>query len=563
MVLLSIGSAFVVRRAFDDANAHSALRIMNRDMGEGVVKVHAVLNAAVQARDPSALAAADTLVRGLRRRLMNEREQAALDAEIADRLDARLTSYYDAARGAANALAHDSAGAGVVAALGRAARSRTALHAMLSDLQAQSDSSAVVVATRAKRTVSGAWIVSLVVAALCTWVLVTFFRAITAQVVHPVSRAAELAQRIARGELVAAESTTGTDELARLENAMSEMSQYLRSMAEVARRIARGEVGMRVTPRSPDDAFGHAFQAMTRYLDEMAATAQRIARGDLTVVPRPQSAHDAFGQAFATMTGTLTATISDIQSGTDAITVAAEQLSRSAEQLSGATALEAERVDETVQRLAQVTQLIGRNAEATRAAAALAQRGVADAANSETAVRETVAALQAVTATTVTIHEIAHETDLLALNAAIEAARVGAHGRGFAVVADGVRELSEQTRASALEAQRIATESRTVAERAGALVQDLVPSIRETSELVETVTRVSTMQAEHVATVGEAMQEVERITQDNASAAQQLAATAEELAAQSEMLRSLASFFTLPTTKTPVDPQPGEFAHAA
>lgn len=320
---------------------------------------------------------------------------------------------------------------------------------------------------------------------------------------------------------------------------------------------------MRVTPRSPDDAFGHAFQAMTRYLDEMAATAQRIARGDLTVVPRPQSAHDAFGQAFATMTGTLTATISDIQSGTDAITVAAEQLSRSAEQLSGATALEAERVDETVQRLAQVTQLIGRNAEATRAAAALAQRGVADAANSETAVRETVAALQAVTATTVTIHEIAHETDLLALNAAIEAARVGAHGRGFAVVADGVRELSEQTRASALEAQRIATESRTVAERAGALVQDLVPSIRETSELVETVTRVSTMQAEHVATVGEAMQEVERITQDNASAAQQLAATAEELAAQSEMLRSLASFFTLPTTKTPVDPQPGEFAHAA
>lgn len=72
--------------------------------------------------------------------------------------------------------------------------------------------------------------------------------------------------------------------------------------------------------------------------------------------------------------------------------------------------------------------------------------------------RETNEAAGKISAVVELISEIASQTDLLSLNASIEAARAGEAGRGFAVVAENIKNLAEQTTASATDIQNIIQE---------------------------------------------------------------------------------------------------------
>ncbi|HNN82176.1 MAG TPA: methyl-accepting chemotaxis protein, partial [Leptospiraceae bacterium] len=136
-----------------------------------------------------------------------------------------------------------------------------------------------------------------------------------------------------------------------------------------------------------------------------------------------------------------------------------------------------------------------------------------------------------------------YQTNLLALNAAIEAARAGEHGKGFAVVASEVRKLAERSQFAANEISDLASSSVQIAENAGKLISDIVPSIHKTADLVQEIAASSAEQASGVGQINKAITQLDSVTQQNASASEELASTSEELSGQAEALRLAMTFF--------------------
>jgi methyl-accepting chemotaxis protein len=124
-----------------------------------------------------------------------------------------------------------------------------------------------------------------------------------------------------------------------------------------------------------------------------------------------------------------------------------------------------------------------------------------------------------------------------------EQASVGEAGKGFAVVASEVRKLAERSQAAAGEITALSGTSVAVAERAGEVIQSIVPDIQRTAELVQEIAVGSREQTSGVEQIKKALMQLDQVIQQNASAAEELASMAEELTGQADSMRASMSFF--------------------
>ena len=120
------------------------------------------------------------------------------------------------------------------------------------------------------------------------------------------------------------------------------------------------------------------------------------------------------------------------------------------------------------------------------------------------------------------INEIADQTNLLALNAAIEAARAGDSGRGFAVVADEVRTLAQRTQESTTENRQMIEQLQSGASSAA--------SVMGLSKETAANTVVKAQEAdEALARISNAIQQINDMNLQIASAAEEQSLVAEEI----------------------------------
>ncbi len=347
---------------------------------------------------------------------------------------------------------------------------------------------------------------------------------------------------VAQGDLDVEIVSTSGDEIGQMCEAMRSMVENLRATAAMAEQIALGDLDVHVNILSEKDLMGISLAKM---VGNLKAKAEQIEKGDIGSKVELLSEKDMFGKALIALLQKIGEIITEVQIAADRVVSGSQAVTSSAQQVSQGASEQAAAVEEISASMEELSSTVAQTADNARQTAAIAAKASTDAVEGGKVVAETVLSMQHIAEKIGFIEEIARQTNLLALNAAIEAARAGEHGRGFAVVAAEVRKLAERSQGSAQEIKGLANTSAETAGNAGRLINEIVPQIQKTAELIMEIDAASNEQARGIDENAKAIQQFDRVIQANSAAAEEMASTSEELAAQATQMQETIAFFKL------------------
>ncbi len=355
------------------------------------------------------------------------------------------------------------------------------------------------------------------------------------------------------------------DMVSLVEQSMAQMNLAMQDISGVMSNVVDGQLGARVSAEMSGDLeslkqhINHSLNQIETLNSIVCNILSSFANGDLT-----KSINENFPGDYVQLKDDVNRTILNlkdmiggIQTSSDEVLLASEQLQQGSADISKRTEQQAAALEETMGALESIRES-GQQSKATvEQVIGVCKQTVREAAEGEQAMERVISSVENISESSNkigsiirVIDEIAFQTNLLALNAAVEAARAGESGRGFSVVAGEVRDLAGRSANAAKEIKSLVTEiidrvkiGTEVAVDSGDVLKGVINSFQKVNEEVIHIGQSIEDQANSISEVAIAMKTIESNTQATAAVTEETAASSEMMASQASSLRGMTGAF--------------------